>query len=634
MPIQIQAKERIYLTKWKTFLEIYQEDSIVKLLVFFQTIVFAIIGTLIMLLTNSYETYIIGQFLFISSFIFTLTIGVYLTNKKIKTTKSDILIDNNKNEEYLINMGQEVIEHLGNAPKSSISENLTNRQLLLHAETIKRMMAVVGKPGSGKTVLLKGMFEQQLGLGGGGFVIDAKGTADEIKRFYAMVYKYGREKDLFILNFGNMNNTHTINFLGAGSPLILKEIMMVLSSTDDPHWRQVAEDFIESVLKLLVFKRDNEGLMLTLDEIKNYMVLGKLLKEAWKYRKVNRVEVIDFVRYVCSSIEVDYLEFKEAKENDNRFYESCETNSKNSDFQGVYEAGLAQKNWNSILTTLGSNYGNIFNVKDPDIDLFEVVKNNKIILVSLPTLESSETAKKIGKLLLGIIKSVGSQKAQKSQEPKIPFLLLLDEFGAIAIKGFGRFMSQARSLGMSMILFFQSIAQLDEVDEGKGLERKEILDMCSTYACLKNTDYELAEHLSKTVPKDIFLEMGYKEVKSQRDAKNDMGLGAEHDYQKVEEDAIKSEYMAKMNNGEMYFVAGAEAYKSISVVPTDFNLSYKEKVLGNKLYIPLLQLYPKRKLIEILSKKKSSIFIKSYLYQYSLEQINNSLQKSVKKEIA
>jgi len=627
MAVEVQAKERIYYTRWKTFYEIYNEDIAVKMLVFLQTVVFGIVGTLVLLLSSSYKSYQLGQLLLIYALIFTMGLVSYMRLKKITSKKSDLIKENKESEKYLLNVGVEVKEHLGDAPKSKVPTNVTPRHLLLHAETIKRMMAVIGKPGSGKTVFLKGLLEQQLGLGGGAFVIDAKGTADEIKRFYAMVHKYGREKDLYLLNFGNMNNTHTLNFLGAGSPLVLKEIMMVLVSTDDPKWKKVDEDFIESVLKLLVFKRDHEGLILTLDEIRNYMVLNKLLKQAWKYKNVDRVELIDFVRYVCSSIEIDYEEFRDAKNDDAKFYQQCVDNSKNSDIQGVYESGLAQKNWNSVLTTLGSNYGNIFNVKDPDIDLFEAVKNNKIILVSLPTLESDETAKMIGKLLLGIIKSVGSQKARKSREPKIPFLLLLDEFGAIAIKGFGRFMSQARSLGLSMVVFFQSIAQLDEVDNGQGLERKEILDMCTCYACLKNTDYELAEHLSKTVPKEIFLDMGYKEARTEYDKNNGMGEASEHDYQKVEEDAIKSEYMAKMNNGEMYFVAGNESFKAVSSAPTDFNLSFKEKVLGDNLHIPLNQLYPKRKLVEVLRENRHKLFTKSYLYHNSIEQISNYLNR-------
>ena len=106
-----------------------------------------------------------------------------------------------------------------------------------------------------------------------------------------------------------------------------------------------------------------------------------------------------------------------------------------------------------------------------------------------------------------------------------------------------------------------------------------------------------------------------------------MGEASEHDYQKVEEDAIKSEYMAKMNNGEMYFVAGNESFKAVSSAPTDFNLSFKEKVLGDNLHIPLNQLYPKRKLVEVLRENRHKLFTKSYLYHNSIEQISNYLNR-------
>lgn len=34
----------------------------------------------------------------------------------------------------------------------------------------------------------------------------------------------------------------------------------------------------------------------------------------------------------------------------------------------------------------------------------------------------------------------------------------------------------------------------------------------------------------------------------------------EADYQKTEEEAIKTEYFARLNNGEMYFCSGDEAF--------------------------------------------------------------------------
>jgi len=587
----IQSQERIYKTKKADLHTVYYKDVIMRYFLKVLTVGFVIVGSVILLFTQSYETYKLGLFLIYSSLINTIGLFISMYIGKTKFI-SDSLVDNEKKYFFMFNQGLEVKRHLGDALKSlKEPDNLTGRVLLRSAQKVKRMAIVVGKAGSGKTVLLRGILEEILKVGAGAFIIDAKGTVDEIKRFIAMIYKYGREKDLFIMNFTNLNNTHTINFLSYGNAMMLKEILMVLSSSTEQKWKQVDEDFISALLKLLVYKRDNEGLKLSLDTMRDYLTLTTFLKEAIKYRKSKDRAVIDYIRFVSTSLELDYDEFKSKDEKDLEYWQSCNKKLL-GDSQGVYEAGLAAKNWSGILTTLGSDYGAIFNVEYPDIDLFEAIQNNKIILVSLPTMESEETAKKIGKLLLGIIKSVADQKIKRTSESKIPFVFLLDEFGSFAIEGFGRFMSKARALGMPMFLFFQSTAQIDVVDEAKGLEKQEIFDNSDAFICLKNTDSKLAEYLNETIPPEIFLDKSYKELRRDIESKSD--LSKEADYQKVEEKAIKTEYFSKLNNGEMYFCSGAEAYKAVAKAPSDFDLTYKLKNIDT--HIPLLQVYPKEKL--------------------------------------
>jgi type IV secretory pathway TraG/TraD family ATPase VirD4 len=224
-------------------------------------------------------------------------------------------------------------------------------------------------------------------------------------------------------------------------------------------------------------------------------------------------------------------------------------------------------------------------------------------------MESEETAQKIGKLILGMIKSVADQKIKNSFEPEIPFLFLLDEFGSIGIKGFGRFMSKGRSLGMSMWLFLQSKAQLDIIDDGKALESKELLDNANTFVLLKNKDAELAEYLSKIVPKDTILELNHKEAKTFVNAKE---TSRERDYQATQEDALKAEYFSELSNGEMYLIQGKNYYKGISCTPSDFSLSYREK--DTQVHFPLNKTYPKEKFINDLRSKYSSIFRQNVYY--------------------
>lgn len=612
MAIHKSVEEHIYIPKESTFEEVYFNDGLMRLLLNIVSIGFVIIGSLIILFTSSYDSYKTAILMIIIG-ILTL-IGIYIALNMTEMEKSKVLSPNKKGAKYLLSFGVEIFQHLGSGPLSLTKKNLTGRIFLVSAEIVKRMGAVIGTTGSGKTIFLKGLLEQQTALGGGWFSMDAKGTVDELKNIYALVAKYMRLKDLYVINFANQNNSHSIAVLKNGSALMLKEIMSALIENNDPKWKKVDEDFMEAVLKLLVYKRDNEGLTLTFSEIGNYMTLDRLLSEAWMYKRVDDIFVQDFVKYVTTKLEVDYNKFVKADENDKEFFKHCKAQSQNSDLQGVYEAGLAAGNWQGILTTLGSNYGKILNVPEPDIDLFEAVQNNKMIWIVLPTMESEDTAKRLGKLFLGLIKSVADRKIKKSFEPKIPFLFLLDEFGSFAIVGFGRFMSKARSLGMSVWLFFQSQAQLDVVDDGKGLERKECMDMCNSMVILKNKDSELAEYISKIVPQNIVLERSYKEKRG--GMLSDNSDRKEEDYQNTKEDAMKAYDFFKLKDGEAYFIFGEEYYKGVTTSPTDFKLTYKKYDIDVE--FPLVKLYPKQKFINELRRYRPYIFERDLIYLITL----------------
>jgi intracellular multiplication protein IcmO len=605
------AKERIYNPNEANFKEVMSERFGFKILVYFSTTFLSILGYILIIFSDSFEINLDGTYMIKTgiAILVLMLLGYSLSMDKEDDESNSPLVKNSKNDEYHLNMATVVKKFLGSGKKSLQKENLSNKHILLSPETVKRMGAIIGTTGSGKTVQLKGMLEQQTALGGGWCSFDAKGTIDELKNIYALVGKYGRLDELFVLNFSNPKNTHSINFFNAGSAMMLKEIMASLIESSEDKWRKVDEDFIGAILKILVYKRDNENFILTFSEIKKYLTTRKLLDIAWEYRKVDDSLIDDFISYICTKIEIDTEQFKKAKDSDKDFRELCLKNSTNSKFQGVYEIGLASGNWESILTTLGSNYGNIFNASEPDVDLFEIVQNNKMLWIVLPTMESEETARRLGKLFLGIIKSVADKKIKTSYEPKIPFLFLLDEFGSFGIVGFGLFMSKARALGMSVWLYFQSISQLDVIDGGKGLERKQILNICNTLGIMKNNDTELAKELSNLVPEEVFLDKEYKEKKFWR---NRAETDSEYRFTKESKDAFRAHNFSKLKDGEMYCFVGDQAFKTVSTAPSDLNLTYQK--FKTDVVFPLTEVLSKERLKEELRISTANIFDNEIFY--------------------
>lgn len=79
---------------------------------------------------------------------------------------------------------------------------------------------------------------------------------------------------------------------------------------------------------------------------------------------------------------------------------------------------MSAQAWRGVITNLKSDYGRVFNTQTPTISMWEAVQRNKFIFVTLPTMASDTTPKDLGRLILGLIKGVAAEKAEKAVEPK------------------------------------------------------------------------------------------------------------------------------------------------------------------------------------------------------------------------
>ena len=290
-------------------------------------------------------------------------------------TKDDkeAIIPNEKGKDYLLSLGVEVKKFYGDAVKSSKAKNNKIRPLLINAETMKRHFLVMATIGAGKSVLMKGLIEQYAILGGGCFIIDGKGTDEFAKEIYGLVASVGREDDFVHLNFLDMDNTHTINPLLSGGALSIYEILIALLIGEENEWKEKQKEFMKNILKLMVYKRDNEkDFVFDFSALTNMMSLATLIKYALDYKHLARenVGIMDFVKYVSTTIEIDSEEFIAGDKNDEKWVKSLyEKLNPNNSGQGVYDVSVCVGAWRNVLTNLSSDYGRIFNAPNPDISL-------------------------------------------------------------------------------------------------------------------------------------------------------------------------------------------------------------------------------------------------------------------------
>jgi len=611
-----KLQERIFKPKRDNFTQIYNNNQFLRIII--KGTIFTGIFITAYSMYNYYEFGLIEKYLiYLSSIIAGSTILLLFFNKIDKKSHNENLVDNISQNKYLLSLGVEVKKFYGDAKKSYFRKNIT-RQILFNAEKFKRHMMILATIGGGKTFLMKGLAEQQIILGGGAFIIDGKGTAEFAKEMYALCKLYGREKDFLHINLLDMDNTHSINPLQSGSVNSLYEILISLLIGEEDQWKVKQKEFMKNVLKLLVYKRDYEKQELNFSILTEYMTLQKLVNEALLYKNdaKKNSSLLDFIKYISSTISIDYQEFINSDfiidysgskkeypkgrigKQENHFLEKVFSSINGSERnQGIYDVSVSINAWRGVITTLGSDYKNVFNTKEPTTNLWEVIQHNKILFVTLPTMDSDTTPKELGRLMLGLLKGVAQQKAKFAIQPEIPFLAMFDEVGSYIINGFGLLMSKCRSLGISIIPIFQSFAQIDVVDNGKGLETKQMLDVTGTLIVMKVTSSDVTDMINKKIKQNRFLDRTYQEKRS-----GSSGLGNNEDnFQVLQEDALKHHEVEKMNNGEMLVVTDGEIYKAVANAERNITLkgkivTYEGKDLSKK--IPLTQYMKKNDLFE------------------------------------
>lgn len=137
--------------------------------------------------------------------------------------------------------------------------------------------------------------------------------------------------------------------------------------------------------------------------------------------------------------------------------------------EAIRQLGYGQQQWSNIFTEL-NEYSHIFGALYPDIDIVDVIRNNKILYVLLPPLEKSQNAiSLLGKMILVAVKQATAKalggniemsgtkgEILKSQiTPKPLFMIIADEYGSYALQDTETLVAQIRSLNMGMIISTQ-----------------------------------------------------------------------------------------------------------------------------------------------------------------------------------
>jgi intracellular multiplication protein IcmO len=326
----------------------------------------------------------------------------------------------------------------------------TGEPLVLPLDAWTRHVSIAGMTGVGKTVLANWLMFQQVMRGGGLLFIDGKIDADNVAFMRAMCAAAGREHDLLILNPGDPENSNSYNPFLNGSPdeVAARMLALIPSSESNPGTDYYRSAAAQSMTILI-------GALQATGKAYNALDIATMLQSDKVMMKVRDMMDDD----------------ADATKQFDQWYQRFALYGKDGSYQGV--------DMKKLNDTLGGitgkifqfgvgDFGKICNAYAPDIVFEDVILQNKILYLALPTLGKKEAAGQFGKLAIGDLRSATAriQQMPKPMRPNPSFLAFLDEAGSYLTQAASTLAEQARSAGVTLAPAVQTKANYDQIDKG------------------------------------------------------------------------------------------------------------------------------------------------------------------------
>ncbi len=306
---------------------------------------------------------------------------------------------------------------------------------------LQRHTAIIGQSGVGKTTLGEYLLWQQASRGGGFIFIDAKLDADTRDKLAFMMQLLGRGDDFYVLNVDQPQNSHSYNpILRGDSDEVASRLLNLLPSAENSPGADFYRQQAMYALTVLT------GALNAAKRPYHFSDLAILLQSDRALEDMLRLPIAPESKM---SLEVFLNQFRKKDKNGTIIDVDKVKNT-----LGGMSGRIAQ--------FAQGKFGQVFNTYTPEIDLTDIVMNNKCLYVMLPTMGKDQAALNLGKMILSDLRTAvyNVQGVKKEFRPKPPFLVFADEMGSYVMQGIARLFEQARSAGICMIPAFQTFANL------------------------------------------------------------------------------------------------------------------------------------------------------------------------------
>lgn len=352
------------------------------------------------------------------------------------------------------------------------------RELWLSMDDMTRHILMFGTTGAGKTETLLGFVANQLSFGKGLIYSDGKAQNDVSVAITSLARRFGREDDIRTINFitGGRSRaqelldgskaraqTNTINAFGIAQETYIINLMdsMLPPAGNDGGWQEKARAMIQALVFGLVYKCRREGTVMSQRSIQAHLPLraiAKLYIQAVE-QQWHEEALLPIKNYLSTLAGFDLAKVDSPSE---------------WAPEALNQHGYLIQQFTRMLALFNDTYGHVFARDAGDIDLKDVVHNDRILQVLIPALEvSSSEAATLGRLYVSQLAMILSQDLGEKLEgnpdeimvirkykDRFPFLWILDEAGAYYTDKIGELATQVRSIGICLLLASQEAQRL------------------------------------------------------------------------------------------------------------------------------------------------------------------------------
>lgn len=353
------------------------------------------------------------------------------------------------------------------------------RLMGLPDENLFRHALIEGQSGMGKTVAASLLMQQQIQRGGGVLFVDGKLDADNLQAIYNFAVWAGRAHDFYVINPGQpfvcKNKDGEIVDVDYNDKAAIAELGLTVhrnSHTYSPILYGDADEVSSRTLSVIPSTETNAGSDYYKQSSKYALtvLVGACKAAGMAYNFMDLAIMMTNDKALLSlestlkSVNPHCNEYRNLR----LFLDQYKTQGKDG------SVSLDMKKMKDILGGMAGrmfsfgtgSFGEVLNDYDPEVKLYDCIKNGAIIYVALPTMGKDLAANDFGKILLGDFRTAISWlQRNKKDRPVIPMMCFFDEASSYITESWSVVFEQARSAGVFLLPAVQTDSGMSKISE-------------------------------------------------------------------------------------------------------------------------------------------------------------------------